>query len=299
MNTKKAFTLIEVLISLFISSFIMFSMMQLYRNLQSFIEKTSITMKFNREVYLLFSQMEKDFTTALIPILAKKEEQEKTPSKKEKEQHYFIGDVFTGEYKRVRGKRFELFKGVNFINTNPLFVHDQKLVRLVRVAYALQKNKQLSTRDRDVYDLYRKEASDLSNDQFKKSENSSKKEKTSYVKTYLIAKNLKHFSIEYQGFEKKEDAKKKAGNKKENKMIKTFTWGQSKETKNILPKKVIINISFWDNKFVSDYSFDNVIQLPVVPFKEKKDVKKQNKEKVRQGTKKTTPGKAVSGNDTK
>ena len=277
MKNKKAFTLIEVLIALFISSFIMLGMMQLYRNVQRFLEKTSITMKFNREVYLLFSQMEKDFTTALIPILAK--EEGKDPSKKEKEQHYFIGDVFAGQYKRVKSKRFKLFKGVNFINTNSLFVHDEKVVRLVRVAYALQKNKELSRSDRDVYDLYRKETADLSNDQFKEAGTISKKDKEQPVKIYLIAKNLKHFSIECQGFEKESDDKKKTTNKKEKKMISTFTWGQNKETKNILPKKVVINISFWDDKFVSDYSFDNVILLPVVPFKEKKEEKKQVGEK--------------------
>ncbi len=275
MKNQKAFTLVEVLISLFISSFIMFGMMQLYRNLQNFIDKTSITMKFNREVYLLFSQMEKDFSTAIIPVLPK---EEKDPSKKEKELNYFIGNIFEGEYKRIQEKRLHLFKSVNFINSNPLFVHNEKIVRLVRISYSLQKDKKLSNSDRSVYDLYRKETEDLSNVKFEKKENIYKKNKDKPVKTYLIAKNVKHFSVEYQGFKKEKDDKKKVDKKQKKKMISSFTWGKDKGTQNILPKKMLINISFWDTKFVSEYSFNCVVSTFVIPFKEKKEEKKQEDE---------------------
>ena len=298
MKNKKAFTLVEVLISLFISSFIMFGMMQLYRNLQNFIEKTSITMKFNREVYLLFSQMEKDFSTSIIPVLPKEEKDssKKDLSEKEKKPNYFISEIFDGEYKRVEGKRLHLFKSVNFINTNPLFVHNEKIVRLVRVSYSLQKNKKLSNSDRSVYDLYRKETEDLSNDKFKKTETVYKKDKEKPVKIYLIAKNVKHFSVEYKGFKKEEDDKTKSDKKQKKKMISSFTWGKDKGTQNILPKKILINISLWDSKLVSEDSFNCVIQTFVVELKDKnKSTQDTNKPVDSKTTGKSAPGKHAPG----
>ncbi|MBD3273612.1 hypothetical protein GF385_04665 [Candidatus Dependentiae bacterium] len=276
MENNKAFTLVEVLISLFISSFIIFGMIQLYRNLQNFIDKTSTTMNFNRRVYLLFSQLEKDFSTMFIPKLKQEN--------KSDQNLFMVGDFFEGEYNREKGKRLELFKSVSFINTNPFIVYDKKNVKLVRVAYLLQKNKQLSKPDKNVYDLFRKETLDLNNSKFEQKEIKTKEGKFLSVKEYLVAKNIKYFSVEYQGFEK--DQKKKNKKDKKEKMIKTFTWGKDEKTKNILPKKVLIRANFWDNKLLKDSSYSLMIPIFTKDIKKSSAVTDKNENKDKKQNKK-------------
>ncbi|MFH1461645.1 MAG: prepilin-type N-terminal cleavage/methylation domain-containing protein [bacterium] len=278
MKNKQAFTLVEVLISLFISSFIIFGMLQLYRNLQNFIDKTYVVMKTNRKVYALFSQLEKDFSTAFIPKFSKAEEETKDKEiEKEEKQNYFKGEIVDGEYKSIKGqiKRLELFKNLNFISTNALFVYDEKNVKLVRIGYFLEKNKELSKSDRFVYNLYRKESLDLSNKEFTQDESIFKKDKKNIVKVFLVAQNIKHFSIEYYGFEKEDEKKDNKQLKKEEvKMINSFVWGNNPKTENVIPQKMVINVSFWDDKFISESAFSSVVNTFIFALKVSESEKK-------------------------
>lgn len=302
MKNKKAFTLVEVLISLFISSFIILGMLQLYRNVQNFIDKTYSTMKINRKVYVLFSQLQKDLSFSFIPESHSIEESKKLESnkdEKDQKENYFKGEIVEGEYKGIKGKvkRLELFKSLNFISTNSLHVYEENNVYFLRIGYFLEKNKELSQSDRYVYNLYRKETRNISNQKFQQ-DTSSKKEDKIEVKKFLIAQNIKHFSVEYYGF-KKED--KKADNKfyeknNKKKLFNSFVWGDKKETENILPKKILFNISFWNDKFIGEYSFNCVVKTYVVAIGYDQKQENKNKLEVNKENKKTEQGESDKKN---
>ncbi len=165
MKRMSGFTLLELLISMVLSSFIMLGMMQLYRGVIRYIENSRASMGTNRQVCLLFNQMERDLSTAYIPYLAREEKQEKsavvaseqkpeaapkspeqkTPEEKkleEKEQEqrktFFVGTIDDrAEGGKIDGKRFDICKFISFICTNPLQVYEEKRVRLVRVYISL------------------------------------------------------------------------------------------------------------------------------------------------------------------
>src|SRR5688572_5196778 len=82
MKRLQAFTLLEVLIALTLSSFILLTLTQSYRGAMRFLQKGQETMSYNRKVCLLFNQLERDLSCAFIPILQK----EIKPQKDEKKQ---------------------------------------------------------------------------------------------------------------------------------------------------------------------------------------------------------------------
>ena len=195
MKRKQAFTLLEVLISLSISTFILLGMVQIYSNVVSFISRTHDTMYLSQRVFILFGQFENDITTAFIsdfhePIKPKagqasetKEKEVKDILPKQSKQDYncFVGQINEDERERIRGKSWDLFKSLNFINTNPLQVYSQNYPRLVRVKYELLKNKKKSTSDINVYSLFRKETLNIKNFDFKLPEDTAIKEKNNII----------------------------------------------------------------------------------------------------------------------
>ena len=67
MKNNKAFTLFEVIIAMSLSLFIMMFLTRYYLNVISNINKNRTMISLNRKVYLLFDQLEKDFSNAFIP----------------------------------------------------------------------------------------------------------------------------------------------------------------------------------------------------------------------------------------
>lgn len=279
MSEKKGFTLLEVLISLLVSSFIMFGMMQMYHNLQNFVNKNYLSSKITKQVYQLFSLLDKDLSTSFFPNINNKNKSENKPGKKinnkTKERVFFLGEIIKGEETKKDGKKLELFKNVRFVTTNSFKVYNEKTVHYVLVGYFLEKNKELSSRDKAVYNLYRKETTDLSNYEFQNSDVNSKNEKKEIVKTFLLAENIKHFSIEYHLF----DTELKNKNDK-NKLVTSFEWGNKDETQNILPNQFRIDISFWDDKFLSEENFGLNINSYSKKYNKNKSKKEaENKDK--------------------
>ncbi|KKP24319.1 MAG: hypothetical protein SZ59_C0002G0165 [candidate division TM6 bacterium GW2011_GWF2_28_16] len=281
LKTKKAFTLVEVLISLLISSFIMFGMMQIYNNLQKFIDKTYDFTKFNKKVYLLFNILEKDLSSAFITNLKEKKEDEKKDTKKFNE--CFKTDIYLGETFRHNKQKFELFKSLSFMTTNAFVIYDEKKARCVRVGYFLEKNKDLSKAGKLVYNLYRKETENIKNIDFKKQEDATEKDKKNNIKVFCIAENIKEFAIEYKGVLDKRDpgqgsgmTKEKKQEIKEKKLETSFEWGKKEGTQEILPNFVKIIVSFWDDKLSSENCFEKLI--PIFVFEELKEKESENKE---------------------
>lgn len=291
MNRNKrnrfAFTLIELLLALSVSGFIIIGMIQGFRNVQDILSKSRTLLHINKSVCLLFNQIERDFNTAFIPTVAKiekKDRKSKKESKKEKEKTaFFIAESSEADDKvKIRDKKYDLFKNVSFVNTNPLQIWGQKKSRLVRVRYELVKNKSRSTRDKTSYDLYRKETSDLENEKFKeKKVQIFTKKKQPVISKQIVATNIKGMFVEYvMPKPKKKDDLLLISEKEKEQLLELFSWGKTKETKNVVPQKAEIYIMFWDEMMQGQKMFSCTVPIFSYPTeKVKKPVKKNDKKK--------------------
>ncbi|MCK4650974.1 prepilin-type N-terminal cleavage/methylation domain-containing protein [Candidatus Babeliales bacterium] len=295
MRKEKAFTLLEVLIAISISTFIIFAMTQVYRNVVRYISKNRELMSLNRKVCLLVDQMEKDLTCAFIPKLSKngpvkknqksgKEVVKKEKKKKEKIS-FFKVEIYEDETRRVKGKRWELFKNINFITTNPLLVFEQNCQRFIRVSYKLIKDKETSTREKVSYNLFRKETLNLENEEFLVFEEGVKKEKEDLIHTYLVAKNIKDFYLQCVELKIKSDESQ--SEKVEYEQVRTFVWKDEEEKESskkekekkrkscIVPQKVEIVVNFWDEELRYEHSFE--CSIPIFSYLVEKNVAESKK----------------------
>ena len=295
MKKVNAFTLIELLIAIAISGFIIISMIQSINNVQKLLAGTRVSLQFNKSVCLFFNQIERDFNTAIIPELAEDLTQTLTVAKavvgkedtsvnkdKEKEILFFKGESYGEETrKKIGDKRYELFRYANFVNTNPLQVWGQKRVRLVRIMYELILNKEKSKKyNKDIYDLFRSETLDLKNAKFKGTEEITTQKRKDYfeIRKHLVAANVKEMYLEFakpeeknqkKEFETEESTVDKTMVDRE-KFIKTFAWGIEEKTKNILPQQVELFITFWDEYSELEETFQCTIPIIAYPYQKPK-----------------------------
>ena len=165
MRRNNAFTLIELLAALTVSGFIITGMMQGFRNVQKILMNSRQLLQLNREVCLLFNQMERDINTACIipedipvkPLQKQTEKSDRNKKKEKKKLKQLNATIYENETKRIEGKTYSLFKSVNYVNTNPLQVWSEHRIRLIRLAYQLEKDKGKSTPSLTTYNLYRNE----------------------------------------------------------------------------------------------------------------------------------------------
>jgi len=301
MKKKVAFTIFEILISLSLSSFVILGLMQAYRNVVNSIQRSSEIMTNNRKVCLLFNQMERDFTTAFIPTLheeilpekekktvegIRKEQQKKvkkTPKEKEKEEaekkekrkDFFLGLMGDGELERFEDRRFNPFKSVTFINTNPLQVFGQKRVRFVRVMYEIVKDKGKSTRDKESFKLLRKETDDIANVKMKISEFDYEKVREEALREHVVADNIKGLYLEYVTVEEEEE-EAKTMKRRELSELRSFTWGEKDYSKGVVPQRVEVRIVFWNSDLSNEHMFHAtfpILSYPTILEVEKKEEK--------------------------
>jgi prepilin-type N-terminal cleavage/methylation domain-containing protein len=295
MRKAPAFTLIELLLATAISGVIILGIMQGYRNAQKMLERSNRLMDADHASCLFFNQIERDFMTAIIPEEAKqssepkpneekKEPEEKKPDekkadtketdKKKKEKPLFYGTIEKEQTQKILGKKYEPFKSVSFVNTNPLQVWGQKKTRLVRILYYLKKNKEKSKDDNIVYNLYRKETADIKNDSFKKYEDE-KKNKEYPIRKNIVAKNVKEVFIRYiVPKKKKTDETTSKKTKAPTEWLKIFEWGNNEETKNKVPSSIELRISLWDDSYKDFITYNCMIPIISYPTKPKKEISK-------------------------
>ena len=229
MKKRPGFTLLEVLISLSLAAFIMGTITRALVNLVKTTTRARQILELDHKVTIFFNQLDRDFIAALVPnplhydsekeALAKdqasknksdvektstdKPATEKSGSGKKKKPPYFAALCDEEETLKIDGKPHRLFKVAHFINTGPLYVHEERKVRLARVGYTLKKLKKKKEGDIDVYELFRKETADLANHTFKEDQDvkpgsiGSKDKKSVPVSTILVLDNIKDFFIEY------------------------------------------------------------------------------------------------------
>jgi type II secretory pathway pseudopilin PulG len=283
MKKKSAFTLVEVLIAILISGFVISALLQIMSQTYKFVEQGERLMTVDREVTILFNQMEKDFSSAFIPTLkkeikiAKKPKQdpakqgankkqqpqvdEEVEDTKETPTDFFVASSKDEEFTGFRvgfKKGQKLLDKVSFICTNPLRVFGQDKMRLVRVGYQLVLNKENSEEEKPSYDLWRLECGNLENKNLKPDESLLKKDSKNVVYNYLVVKNIKGIYLEYV---KILSVEKKDGQTSEDVQIDRFEWGDDDKTKDILPTMVRINLVIWNKKKTREYVFENLIPV--------------------------------------
>jgi hypothetical protein len=308
---NKAFTIVELLIAMSLSAFILLSLTQSYQAVLRYIDNCRGIMTTNRQVCLLFNLMERDFTTAFIPTIHKEvvpaEEKEKSPlaaqmekdkadkesaqpktpeeerkakeKEKDKIKDFFLGESDDSEQIKIGGKKAQTLKKVTFINTNPLQIFGQKRSRFVRVMYALAKDKERSSGEQVCYMLERKESEDIENVKMKESEfDNEKKSSAQTIRSHVVAEKIKSMSVEYVTIKKeKEDKKDKSSSNSEPTEIKTFTWGDQDYSKGVVPKFVNVRISFWDDETTDEHAFNAV--FPVLSYPTEKDESEDDEKK--------------------
>jgi prepilin-type N-terminal cleavage/methylation domain-containing protein len=267
MMVRKGFSLVELLIALALSSVIMLGLVQANRNAARLLQEAQSLLVVNRQVALLYNQLERDITGCTqyekpVPYVKeqpkKKEEgvqqaepekpepekppEEKTDKKKEKEP--FIScctlEPFEDSAYRVGDKKWQQTKKVSFITTTPLEVYDQGHERMVRVGYELVYDKKLSSPQKSVHILYRLQTDELENATFKEDE----QKKTKPVSKVVVANRVKQFSLEAaydkrprpsseatagRPLQKKEGGEAEVQSDEPQEQIKTFTWGEEQE----------------------------------------------------------------------
>jgi hypothetical protein len=304
-------------------------MIQAYRNVVQHIDRARQTMEINRNVCLLFNQMERDFSQAFISPLQKtipkdkvandntkadnkkeadeenkdnkqdepKTEEEKKAKALEAIKDHFIAGIDDSETARIEGRKFDLFKYLNFITTNTLQIWGQRRVYLVRVLYELVKDKAKSKGENICYNLYRKETTELTNVKMKEDEFADKK--STPIRTYLVATNVKSLYIEYTTLIVKEEKEQgKETEISEPTELKLFMWGsEKKDTIGKLPQKADVWISFWNDDLTSFKTFQATFPFYLFTIKKEKGSEKKEDQSKKLEAKKDELTQAVGKNE--
>ncbi len=302
---KRAFTLLELLISISLSSFIILFLLQGYNNASRFIKGARMQIAINRKICLFFNQIERDLQAAFIPewrIEGKEEgkdekdtdsegkksqkvegdsgkEKSSQKNKDEKEEEkkkikFFTTEIFEDDTLKVWNEKLKLCKNINFVTTNALQIYGQRRIRLVRVRYELVKNKALFRKGIEAYDLYRKEVLDIDNFKFEEKEGD-KKEKYLTIRSFLVIDNVKGFFCRLIPERDVKEEKEKGGAKKliedlDWKKIAVYQWGEKEKEFNKVPEFAEITVVLWDDNFKKSYPFRCVI--PILSFPTEKIV---------------------------
>lgn len=307
---QKAFTLLEILISMALSSFVIFGLMQSYQNLMRYLERARGMVQTNRKVCLLFNQLERDITSAFIQLphaeikpaqeesdleKAKKERIEKAKKdrtkiekeeerKKRKEElsKFFLATTERADAITVKDKKLQLFGSISFVTTNSLQVFGQKRVRYVRVRYELKKDKDASM---PSYSLIRKETTEIKNHQMKETGFAFEKVNPIQIRTHVVADGIKFLSVEYvsEEAEKKKDEKKKGQKKEPKKEVRSFTWGDKEFSQGFVPRYVEVHVEFWKSDFNDFYALDGL--FPILSYPTPDLIKQEEQVKEQQDTK--------------
>ncbi len=266
MKRNKGFTLLELLIALVISSFIIIAVTRLLNQSTLIINRGRDFSIVDRTVGILFNQMDKDISSVYMPYIYR-DKGKKTD--KEFDEHYkLLDDFFVGKFRedasaKIAGKKRELFQSLNFITTNPIQVYGQTKKRFARVKYELILNKEKTKAEQNSYDLYRYETSELENVKFKESEEGIKK--SPKIFKHLVANNIKGLYVEY-GKEISQD------NPVKEKKKYFYIWDKKE-----LPKAIKIHLILWNSKMTMEFLFDALI--PIYSLQDKPEKKAQNVQK--------------------
>lgn len=325
---RQAFTLLEVIIALGLSCFVVLGMMQAYSNLMQYFNRVQGILASNRQVCLLFNQIERDINTAFIPELYKEIPQEelekegaategaqqaqpakqKTPEEKKKEEeadaerlkNYFIGRCDLDNKKRHEGRAVFPFVSLSMINTNAFQVYGQRRVRLVRVLYKLEQDKELYKKGIESFTLVRKETTDIEDVAMKEHDVLALPQYRQHVITsHVVAKGIKKFYLEYAYIKPSDKQTMEASGKDaQPETLIVSAWGDKKETQGVVPMRVDLFIEFWDEEYRQSYPFNSsfvIFSYPTIHEKKEEEEAKVTAEKPTEESSSNVPPADVQG----
>ncbi len=319
----QAFTLVEVMVAFVISIFIMAMIMRSYHGITSSLNRVRERITIVNRASLLLHQLEKDLSSLFIPFLHKKIEPEskdiqnkntkeegpslkesekdenKSEKRKQKEEderrrNALIFSTYEDEDQKVDGERWKLFKSLTAITTQPLVVYGQRDVRLVRIMYKLEPDKQNSTTEKKAYTLIRKQTVDLENYKMKPHDEtglpSTDKQQNNSIKEEIVASGIKEMFIQITTEKKEQEpkGKHKKREQKERELISLFEWGDTAEYGGNVPIMLLARVSFWNDAQTDDIIFENafpVYSYPTenyIPVTDKKEEPKQDEDNEKQ-----------------
>ncbi len=282
-NNRPGFTLIETLLALGLSSFIMFALMQAYQTLVKFIGNAREMSHMNQRIVLLTQLIDRDLSSACMPQLhsliesnkakglSEDQPEEKPPTpeqdkqlpedekkkqeekRREERKKYFFAEIDDADFHKFKGKKVELLKACSFITTNALELYGESSQRLVRVRYELIRDKK--SKGELSYTLVRKQTTDISNVKMKISEVDPLANLNNPITLHEVMHGVKGLFIEFSMFKEpeKKESNLDSGKKAEQELIKGFSWGETKKTVGEFPQRAHVYIDLWnDEKTRSD-----------------------------------------------
>lgn len=282
MNRRRAgFTLLELVIAMALTGFIIIGMMQGYRNALNLLTNARTLLSINRRVALLFNQIERDFTTVFVyekpvkmakPKATPKADESGQPSLVDKKPepaeekkagpeepvYSLVAEVFEDGAYRHEGKKLQMTRLASVVCTSPLEVFGVTTEKRVRVCYELVYDKGHSTPQQSSYTLWRKETPELENMLGKERGD----EGAAPLRKHIVAERVKALSLEY-AYELKRD-EKEPKKTEEVEQQRTFIWGKKEEedkSATIYPESVTVHLELWDMAIKNFYTFDCMMPL--------------------------------------
>lgn len=271
LRNKRGFTLLETLLALALSSFIMLALTQAYRTLVTYIDRARDMALMNQRIALVTQVIERDLSGCCMPqlhpeiepnkekkasdaqpveeqappaVLKPEEEKQKAEKRLEDRKKYFFTEINDADLHKVRGKRVELLKSCNFITTSVLEVYGESMPRWVRVRYELIPNKKAKQPE---FTLVRKQTTDIHNVKMKISEvDPTAASKDHPIMVHEIAHGVKGFYIEFSMKKMPEKNEKGESKKAEPEEVKAFNWGESKKTMGEMPQRAKMLLELWN-----------------------------------------------------
>ena len=330
-HNRAAFTLLETLLALALSGFIMAALMQAYQTLVKYIGNAREISTMNRRLATITQVIERDLSSACMPQLheviksnkenalssdeqERKDEAEKNKkelSADEKKQRaekkmaerkkYFFAQIDDADFHKFKGKKVELLKTCGFITTHALEFFGESSQRWVRVQYELIKDKKAKT---PQYTLVRKQSNNIANLKMKISDVDAAENIANPITVHEVMRGIKGLFIEFSMLKMLPQKENQPNAKKvEPELIKAFAWGESKKTAGEFAQRAHVYLDLWNEEQtrsdmveleISIFADGNV-EAVLIQELEMQELEQQNKNNF----KGAPPGRDHGGNRTK
>ena len=273
---RPGFTLIEVLVSISLAAMVLYGIMHLYQVVVKQVGVTRDMVSVQRTASVLLRQLRVDLTAAIIPFYeadkkkdkdagqpqegeekdaeASEEEDDGKPQdtpeaiKKrnkilERYKDCFLVDVDeNADIAKIEGKKFYPLKILSFITTSAFSVYSQRSQRLVRVIYELKPDKKQSSKTMTVFQLHRKETTNLKNHLGKVTDDNKMS-----VRDFVVAERVKavylRCSMLKKDFMDPKLAEKRLNNEER---LEVPKWGHIPETQGVVPQLIEVWVELWE-----------------------------------------------------
>lgn len=203
---KQGFILLETLLALALSAGIIVSMLNTYKNADKIMQKMNAILRLNKNACLLFNQIERDISTAIIgpfsidaPQSTDQQKDKNPTTEKDKPIQFFYASSYGDITRKKENYVMKMLRSLSIINSNPFLVYNESKIRLTRVFYELTGlKKNVKDPKEQRYDFYRSETYDLANTEAKINNKFKKKDNENIpILKHCLCKNIISFFVFY------------------------------------------------------------------------------------------------------